>query len=200
MTQVFNMTFDTDSHTYIATDVGSVLWITGLSGVGKSTLAHALVAGLRRDGQLPLLLDGDEVRHALDPAHAQQHDVESRRARAWRLARLSRLAAAQGLPVVVATISLFHDVQRWNRQSNIPFAEVVLIAPLDLRRAHKTHVYGAVGSAQHREVVGVDQAAEFPLAPELCWTQTYSPADFNALLTETQRLWTRIQPAKIRHD
>ena len=92
------------------TNPGRVIWITGLSGSGKTTLAKAL------QKELPgsILLDGDELREALGSAN-HGFDVESRKKLAKTYARLAGLLARQGFIVLVATISLFHDLHAWNR-------------------------------------------------------------------------------------
>lgn len=84
---------------------GRVIWLTGLSGAGKTTLARALLKYLPR----AVLLDGDELREALGVA-TSGFDAASRKKLALTYARLAGLLARQGLTVVVATISLFHDV------------------------------------------------------------------------------------------
>lgn len=165
-----------------AADPAPLLWITGLSGVGKSTLAAAVVDALRARGIAPLLLDGDAVRHALDaPGETARYDEDARRRRAWRLARLATMAAQQGVPVVVATISLFHAVQQWLRDSNPRYVELLLTAPLDVLRARDPALYG--GS----DVVGVDQPAQFPLRPDCVLAQDY--AGTTAHLDAALSLW-----------
>src|SRR3954470_10828609 len=90
---------------------GSVLWITGLPGAGKTTIARRIVRMQRRTHADVVLLDGDALRRVLGE-RGYGHDVRLRCAR--RYARLGALLAGQGLHVVVATVSMFAAVRRWN--------------------------------------------------------------------------------------
>jgi adenylylsulfate kinase len=174
-----------------------VLWITGLAGSGKSTLARAVVAQLRCAGHVPLLLDGDQVREALEHgAREVSHEPQQRQARAWRLARLAALAAQQGVPVVVATVSLQHEVQRWNRAHNARFAEVVLSAPLAALAVHRPDLYGSGGGGPAANVVGLDIPAEFPVAPELSLQQDYTPDSLASAVQRCVELWDRLLRGK----
>jgi phosphohistidine swiveling domain-containing protein len=85
-----------------------------------------------------------------------------------RNARLCRLLAEQGTDVVCATISLFHEVQRWNRE-NIPgYREIYLRVPIDeLRRRDSKGIYARAQRGDARDVVGLDVAAEAPEKPDL---------------------------------
>lgn len=85
-----------------------------------------------------------------------------------RNARLCRLLADQGADVVCATISLFHEVQRWNRE-NIPgYREIYLRVPIDeLRRRDSKGIYARSEGGDARDVVGIDIPAEAPEAPDL---------------------------------
>jgi len=155
-----------------------IVWITGLSGAGKTTLANAAAALLRADGRSPVVLDGDEVRRTLDPEHlAVRHDREQRLRRAFRLAAMAKDAALHGTPVIVATISLFHAVQRANRSGSTRYAEVLLSAGLDVLRARNPQRYGAAGCAGEADVVGVDIHPEFPVRPELALAQHFAWTD-----------------------
>ena len=141
---------------------GRVFWITGLSGAGKTTLGRELCSRLRATGRPAIFLDGDALRAGI--SEDLGHSTSDRRRSAMRNARLCRLLAEQGTDVVCATISLFHEVHRWNRE-NIPgYREIYLRVPLnELRRRDNKGIYGGA----KRDVVGIDVPAETPEAPDL---------------------------------
>ncbi|GAB3577403.1 cytidine diphosphoramidate kinase [Amycolatopsis endophytica] len=139
---------------------GGVVWITGLSGAGKSAVAGALADRLRRAGLKPVLLDGDAVRSALG---ARSFGADARRQLAQTYGRLCALLAGQGHLVVCATISLRHEVHQWNRRHLHRYAEVFLDVPFEeLRRRDPKGIY-----RDGDEVVGEDVVAELPLEPDL---------------------------------
>jgi adenylylsulfate kinase-like enzyme len=145
---------------------GRVFWITGLSGAGKTTLGRELRNRLRAAGNAVTFLDGDALRSEI--AEDLGHSAGDRRRSAMRNARLCRLLAEQGANVVCATISLFHEVQRWNRE-NIPgYREIYLRVPIDeLRRRDSKGIYAGAQRGDTRDVVGLDVPAEVPEAPDL---------------------------------
>jgi glutamine kinase len=145
---------------------GRVFWITGLSGAGKTTVGRELWARLRAAGRPVTFLDGDALRAVI--AEDLGYSEGSRRQSAMRNARLCRLLAEQGTDVVCATISLFHDVQRWNRK-NIPgYHEIYLRVPIaELRRRDSKGIYTGAQRGDARDVVGLDVLAEAPEAPDL---------------------------------
>jgi glutamine kinase len=146
--------------------LGRVFWITGLSGAGKTTVGQELCGRLRATGRQVFFLDGDVLRSAI--AEDLGHTAANRRTSAMRNARLCQLLAGQGADVVCATISLFHEVQRWNRE-NIPgYREIYLRVPLDeLRRRNSKGIYAGAHGGDARDVVGLDVPAEIPEAPDL---------------------------------
>jgi glutamine kinase len=145
---------------------GRVYWITGLSGAGKTTIGRELWNRLRAAGRSAIFLDGDAMREVI--AEDLGHSLENRHRSAMRNARLCRMLACQGTDVVCPTISLFHDVQRWNRE-NIPgYREIYLQVPMDeLQRRDIKGIYAAAKKGELRDVVGLDVAAEYPEAPDL---------------------------------
>jgi adenylylsulfate kinase-like enzyme len=152
---------------------GGVVWVTGLSGAGKSTVAAALKDRLVATGVKPVLLDGDCLRAILPVTLG--HEPEERRSLAMFYARLARELAAQGHLVICSTVSLFHEVHAWNRL-NIPrYLEVWLRVPVTAlrdrgRRAELYQHNGGAGGAAAGvggQVVGVDTVAEFPLQPDV---------------------------------
>ncbi len=146
---------------------GRVLWLTGLSGAGKSTLAQMLDAWLKEQGIHPVMLDGDAIRDMLPPELAG-HDRASRLRIAGFNARLCRFLAHQGLTVICPTISMFHEIQAWNRD-NIPgYVEIFLDAPIDLVKTRDPKgIYRRYERGEASEVVGLDIRAEYPLAPDI---------------------------------
>ena len=100
-------------------------WITGLSGAGKTTLANALKASMLRERYNPILLDGDVLREVLGCAD-NCYTFEERKKLAFSYARLANLLVKQGFSVIVATVSMFEDVRKWNRENNCKYCEVYL--------------------------------------------------------------------------
>ncbi|MGH3170072.1 MAG: adenylyl-sulfate kinase, partial [Trebonia sp.] len=142
---------------------GGVIWVTGLAEAGKTTVVRELVRQLWECGHQPIMLDGNEVREVLDMTSS--YDREGRIRAAMTYARLSRMLARKGHMVIIATISLFHEVQQWNRRNQPGYVEVLLDVPLrELKRRDTKGLYSCYDS---RDIVGVGQVAEFPEAPDL---------------------------------
>jgi adenylylsulfate kinase-like enzyme len=144
---------------------GGVVWVTGLAGAGKTTVATAVCDRLRAAGEHPVLLDGDALRAMLPTPLG--YTLSDRRRLAMFYAQLAGELAAQGHQVVCATVSLFHQVHEWNRCNIEHYLEVWLRVPVDtLRdRGARAELYGEENGAD--QVVGVDAAAEFPIRPDL---------------------------------
>jgi adenylylsulfate kinase len=144
---------------------GRVFWITGLSAAGKTSIGRALSSHLRASGCPVVFLDGDTLRAV---SNDLGYSAENRRAAAMRNGMLCRMLAEQGLDVVCSTISLFHDVQRWNRE-NIPgYNEIFVRVPLEeLKRRDTKGVYTAAANGQASNIVGLDIPAETPQSPDL---------------------------------
>ncbi|MCW5701032.1 MAG: adenylyl-sulfate kinase [Bradyrhizobium sp.] len=144
----------------------AVIWITGLSGAGKTTLAAEVVNILRSDGKAVIMLDGDELRDVF--GDEARHDRESRLRLALRYSRLCQMLGRQGINVVIATISLFSDVHIWNR-TNIPgYFEVYLRVPLEeLRRRDPKGIYRRFDSGETTNVAGLDMPIDEPPSPDI---------------------------------
>ena len=156
-------------------NTGRVIWITGLSGAGKTTLAKALLPLLP---QPAILLDGDEMREALALV-AEGYDYESRKRLARTYSRLCLLIASQGVTVVCATISLFHDVHDWNR-ANLPgYFEVFLDIEESqlLARDYKSVYQADTAVKENPLVVGRELLPEYPLSPDITIQNHYWKPD-----------------------
>lgn len=147
-------------------DPAPVVWITGLSGAGKTTLAQALCASLQADGLAPALLDGDEFREAVGDGLG--HSAADRLAGARRLSRFAAMLSRQGVLTVVATVSLFREVHEWNRRHLPRYCEVYLAAPPEfLARRDAKGLYAARAAGGGGPMVGVDQAFDAPANADL---------------------------------
>ncbi len=145
---------------------GTVFWITGLSGAGKTTVGRELWSRLRSAGRAAVFLDGDVIRDAI--ADDLGHSGDDRRQSARRNSRTCRLLADQGLDVVCSTISMFHEVRRWNRENIVGYREIYLRVPMqELERRDPKGIYARARSDKPANVVGIDVPAEFPDAADV---------------------------------
>ncbi|HEV8333948.1 MAG TPA: sulfate adenylyltransferase subunit CysN [Steroidobacteraceae bacterium] len=145
-----------------------VLWFTGLSGAGKSTIANLVEKRLHALGRHTYTLDGDNVRHGLnkDLGFTDADRVENIR----RVAEVSRLMVDAGLIVLVSFISPFRSERRLARELMQPgeFLEVFVDTPL--AEAEKRDVKGLYRKARRGELknfTGIDSPYEAPEHPEI---------------------------------
>jgi len=145
-----------------------VVWFTGLSGAGKSTIANLLEKRLHAMGRHTYLLDGDNVRHGLnkDLGFTEADRVENIR----RVAEVARLMADAGLIVITAFISPFRAERAMARAlvAEGEFIEVHVDTPLEV--AEQRDVKGLYKKARRGELknfTGIDSPYEAPEAPEL---------------------------------
>ena len=163
---------------------GIVVWITGLSGAGKSTIAKRCAELLLEAGELPTILDGDEFRKAVGDDLG--HDHAGRLLNAYRLARFANMLARQGHTVLCATMSLFHEVQEWNREHNARYLEVYVRAPIESLEARDAKgIYGRVRRGESSGLVGVDLPFHEPLRPDLVFD---NDKDLASMLAHADRI------------
>ena len=166
-----------------------VVWITGLSGAGKSTIGRMLADRLRTSGCPTVLLDGDDVRLAIADARVG-HDGESRLTNAMRICRLARMISSQGLTVVVPTMSMFAEVHAWNRAHQPNFYQVLIRVPMEvLRRRDARGLYSRAERGEARDVVGIHCPFEEPDSPDLVLTNTGPVSEVQRLADE---IFTRL--------
>lgn len=137
-----------------------MIWITGLPGSGKSTLAKHLVDRLKEEiDSGVILLDGDEMRAVLG---SQAYGPSERQRLAVVYQRLAEILTKQGFVVVVATVSLFHEIQESNRKKLPKYLEVFLDVPQEsLAKGPRSTIY--LGSPSFDP----SQIAEFPMSPDV---------------------------------
>ncbi len=145
---------------------GSVIWITGLSGAGKTTIGKAVHDTLAGRGERTVFLDGDEMRAVFDGGH--KFDRESRLALALSYGRLCLMLARQGFTVVCATISMHREVYAWNRAHLPGYAEVFLDVSADVRSGRDPkRFYAKVKDGALSDFAGHNQEVDLPAAPHV---------------------------------
>jgi bifunctional enzyme CysN/CysC len=147
---------------------GQVVWLTGLSGAGKSTIANLVEKRLHALGRHTYLLDGDNVRHGLnkDLGFTEEDRVENIR----RVAEVAKLMVDAGLIVLTAFISPFRAERQLARDILEPgeFIEVFVDTPLAVAEARDVKgLYKKARSGQLKNFTGVDSPYEAPETPEL---------------------------------
>ncbi|MBA2676632.1 sulfate adenylyltransferase subunit CysN [Ramlibacter sp.] len=145
-----------------------VLWFTGLSGAGKSTIANAVEQKLHAMGRHTYLLDGDNVRHGLnkDLGFTDADRVENIR----RVAEVSRLMVDAGLIVLTAFISPFRSERRMARTllGDGEFIEIFVDTPLDVAEERDPKgLYKKARRGDLKNFTGIDSPYEVPEQPEL---------------------------------
>ena len=145
-----------------------VLWFTGLSGAGKSTIANRVEQRLLAEGLHSVLLDGDNLRHGLnrDLGFTDADRVENIR----RVAEVARLMTDAGLIVLVSFISPFREERRMARERMEPgeFLEIFIDVPLAVAEARDVKgLYAKARAGQLSHFTGIDSPYEAPEAPEL---------------------------------
>jgi bifunctional enzyme CysN/CysC len=146
----------------------AVLWLTGLSGAGKSTIANLVEKMLLDRGRHTMLLDGDNIRHGLnrDLGFTDADRVENIR----RVGEVARLMTEAGLVVICSFISPFRAERRMVRELTAPadFLEIFVDTPLDecMRRDPKG-LYARAKAGRIVHFTGLDSPYERPEAPEL---------------------------------
>jgi bifunctional enzyme CysN/CysC len=157
-----------EAHAELKHQKPAVLWFTGLSGAGKSTIANLVEAKLHARGVHTTLLDGDNVRHGLnkDLGFTAADRVENIR----RVGEVARLMTDAGLIVLCSFISPFKAERRLVRDTAAAgeFIEIFVEAPLEIVIARDPKgLYKRALAGEIKNFTGVDQPYEAPEAPEL---------------------------------
>src|SRR5262245_58333462 len=152
---------------------GATVWLTGLSGSGKSTIANAVAERLLELGRPAYVLDGDNLRHGLnaDLGFTAADRAENVR----RVGEVSRLLADAGLVVLAPVISPYRAdrdrVRRAHGVAGLPFVEVFVDTPLELcERRDPKGLYRKARAGELTGMTGIDDPYEPPQQPEVVLT------------------------------
>lgn len=147
------------------TKKGILIWITGLSGSGKTTMAKALY-DLLKDEMPSVLIDGDTVRKIM--GHDLGHNVKDRLVNAYRIAKINKHLTDHNLIVICSTVSLFSEIHKWNRGNIENLIEIFIDAPMEtLIRRDQKKIYSQAIKGKMKNVRGFDQGFDVPKQPDL---------------------------------
>jgi bifunctional enzyme CysN/CysC len=184
------VSIDKAAHAEQKAQLPCVVWLTGLSGAGKSTIANAVAEQLQGLDRHTYLIDGDNVRKGLnkDLGFSDADRVENIR----RIAEVSRLMVDAGLIVITSVISPFSSERRMARElmEEDEFIEVFVDAPLEVAEARDPkQLYARARRGEIKNFTGIDSPYETPESPELhIDTTRRSPAEAaDAIVAELRR-------------
>jgi len=149
---------------------GATIWMTGLSGSGKSTVAVALEQVLLERGKHAYRLDGDNIRHGLN--RNLGFSAEDRAENIRRIGEVAKLFADAGIITITSFISPYRSdrdvVRRLHDDAKLPFLEVFVDCPLDVAESRDPKgLYKKARAGELKGFTGIDDPYEAPERPEL---------------------------------
>ena len=149
---------------------GATVWLTGLSGSGKSSIASAAEARLLESGRPAYMLDGDNLRHGLNAGLGFSDQDRDENVR--RVGEVALLMADAGTVALVCLISPFRAGRDRARAAHagaeVPFYEVWINAPIEVcRQRDPKGLYARAEAGGIKSFTGLDSPYEAPLQPEL---------------------------------
>jgi sulfate adenylyltransferase len=158
---------------------GAVVFLTGLSGAGKSTIAEALVESLHQDERDATIIDGDVLRQHVSADLG--FDAASREANVRRAAELAAQYASKGQIVISALIAPFERSRREAREivgTAAPFLLVYLSTPLEVAEARDPKgLYRRARAGEVPDFTGIDSPYEPPLDADLVLDTSITPVE-----------------------
>ena len=146
---------------------GTLYWLTGLAGAGKTSIGNILYKHIKKKYKNTIFLDGDVLRSILGYTN-MHYDKASRMNIAMKYAQLSKLFTDQGINEIFATISMFDSVRAWNRKNINNYVEIYLKVPIKTIIArNKKQLFSHAKKKGKQNVVGIDIKIEEPKNPDI---------------------------------
>ena len=145
--------------------VGKTIWITGLSGAGKTTIGKMLYTYMKKKSNNVILLDGDTLREVYQD---YTYTTESRIELTYRNARLCKMLNEQGIDVIICCIAMYDECREWNRKNILNYIEIYLKVPVDvLIQRDSKKLYSKAIKSEIKNVMGIDMEYEEPKNPDI---------------------------------
>lgn len=145
-------------------DKGTLYFFTGLAGAGKTTLGGLFYEHLKERKPDAVLIDGHVMReNAVAAGGVRDYSYEARLSGAREMFRGCRDLTEQGIDVVCCSMSLFHEIQDWNRANIENYREIYIKTGMEVLRRRRKRLY----SGEEKQVVGIDIPYEEPRTPDI---------------------------------
>ncbi len=164
---------------------GGIIWLTGLSGSGKSTIATHICKTLTQANLKVEILDGDQIRTWLSPGLG--FTKADRDLNVQRVGMVAHLLSRNGILVIVAMISPYREIRNHLKATTHNFVEIFINAPLEVCEMRDTKGLYAQARAGHIQgFTGVSDPYEIPLEPDLiCHTADETIAESVSKIIQT---------------
>ncbi|HLP19535.1 MAG TPA: adenylyl-sulfate kinase [Chitinophagales bacterium] len=164
----FNQLLPRESKEQLLGQHGLVLWFTGLSGSGKSTIAKGVEEQLHRDGYFAVVLDGDNVRTGIN--NNLGFSDEDRKENIRRIAEVAKLFVANGVVVICSFVSPTAEIREQARNiiGDADFREVFINTPIEeCERRDVKGLYAKARNGEIKDFTGISAPFEAPVSPAL---------------------------------
>ena len=142
--------------------IGTLYWITGLSGSGKTSISKIIYNNYKKEKDNIVFLDGDNMRRILN-LETTGFDVMTRKKNAYIYVQLAQMLTNQGIDVIFATIAMFNEIRDWNRKNILNYREIYIKSNIEnLVKRDTKGIYGKI-----KNVVGIDIELEEPQNPDI---------------------------------
>ena len=170
---------------------GQVLWLTGLSGAGKSTVANQLKTRFDEHGIRSMILDGDEVRAFFE--NDLGYSEKDRTFNVKRIAFGAKLISDLGVHAIVANIAPYAEVRQFIRNKIPTYIEIYLDVSLEEARKRdvKGH-YGKYDRGELKSVSGLDDRYDVPTSPHLVLKTAHESVG-----QSVQKIWNYLEEKKV---
>ena len=138
---------------------GIVFWVTGISGVGKTTISKNLLSLVEKKYGKTILINGDDLRKIFE---LNKYDIKSRKEYVLQYSRLCKFLINQKINVIMSVVGLFHHIHKWNRKNFDNYIEIYIKSTID-----KITRFDQRGIYKKKKVVGVDIIKQIPKKPHI---------------------------------
>lgn len=144
---------------------GRLIWVTGLSGAGKTTISTLLYKYLKEKENNIVFIDGDVIRQVYQNT---DYSEEGREKISYTNMRLCKMLTEQGIDVIIAVIGMREAYRKWNRENIDNYYEIYLEVPMEILIARDSKgIYSKALRKEITNVYGIDMPYEAPECPDI---------------------------------